>query len=699
MGKGTIISHQGSGLYSVEIQYDRTGIDAAISELEDYIQACDNVINDAESTETQALYAKARKLSAQKRIDYLQDTDKVPDDETVSAWCTDLTTDLSGNVGTIEIGREPDNGLLIQPGYEDNAVYDADRDGQLVPTMAMKPLANFINLGFLPGMQRWIPTYRTGTITDIDYAADTCDIALTNVSSSQQGLEINRADTLSDVPISYMSCNAAAFETGDEVVVAFSGFDWAGPQVIGFVNNPAACAVLILIVSSQSGDEAFAWNAAADSLFVAKDTLSNVLSSLTDMGFLNEHELVYSGSTYNRWDYDEWYYEGLPNQPLWLRGYLTLDPFDGGWAWSHPWPYTPVYNDGEGNPATHAEWDQYYIENPLDASAPVKGNYVAVYEGVTDSGDSAEFAAETGCEYPDDVTIWHGWWYYSGLFGYNMNDNAVYGDIQASYPWLEQAMEMFLDSWVDVDWICSEDDYGVTDVIRVVHSAGVAENDKGAAVFENLSYCTKWMDGTSECPNGINRKFRVYYHEKDPLTGLALECFNSVNTTRQANGADALVLNPALTAAAEQHLADLIANFAPADFGHTGSDGSSPYERAQTAGYMRWLHSSQAVSIGENIGWNSGYADPVQAAIDNWQASTEGHWEMLINTEMAATGLAYGYIDDSDTSVFVQVFGYRQHAWPEFAPLDTTDLVAYMDANFNWDGTGDEEEQPRVYLM
>ena len=241
MGKGTIISHDGGGLYSVQINYDRSGISEQISELESIISRLDEIIDDPDSSETKVQYAKANKLSAQKRIDFLENADKVPDDETISAWCADLTEDLSGEVGTVEIGRERQHGVNIQPGYDGNAVHDVSRDGQLAPTMSLSTVMAFLNLGFLPGAQKWKPMYRYGTITDINYDTDTANVFLNSQQSSQQSLDVNQSTDISSVSIEYMDCNASAFETGDEVLVKFDGYDWEAPKIIGFRDNPKPC--------------------------------------------------------------------------------------------------------------------------------------------------------------------------------------------------------------------------------------------------------------------------------------------------------------------------------------------------------------------------------------------------------------------------------------------------------------------------
>jgi predicted transglutaminase-like cysteine proteinase len=56
---------------------------------------------------------------------------------------------------------------------------------------------------------------------------------------------------LTDVPVEYMSCNAAAFSDGDQVVVEFTGQDFSQPKVIGFKANPSACGGKCFVVAGQ----------------------------------------------------------------------------------------------------------------------------------------------------------------------------------------------------------------------------------------------------------------------------------------------------------------------------------------------------------------------------------------------------------------------------------------------------------------
>ena len=125
--------------------------------------------------------------------------------------------------------------------------------------------------------------FRYGTITAIDYDLDTCSVTLDTLTSSQQGLDINQDIGLSDVPIEYMDCNSAAFAVDDEVVVEFTPatFPETTKKVIGFKSDPAACGrSCILIISSEDGSEAVAWNLLTDSV-VSSGTYATVSGPYT----------------------------------------------------------------------------------------------------------------------------------------------------------------------------------------------------------------------------------------------------------------------------------------------------------------------------------------------------------------------------------------------------------------------------------
>lgn len=238
MGKGTINSHLGDGKYSITLNLETSRVAESIATLTAQIAEWETKIAGMDPGQEKDL-AVLKKTSLEKRKQYLETN--TPEDPTVEAWCVDKTEDLTGEVGTIEINGERSAGLLIQPGYDGNAAYTASRDGILQPSIAAAPETLLYNTMIFPGWQKWQPTYRLGTITAIDYDAGTCDIDLDPALSSAQSLNINQTDTLSDVPIEYMTCNASAFEVGDDVLIKFTNQDWSSPKVIGFKDNPQSC--------------------------------------------------------------------------------------------------------------------------------------------------------------------------------------------------------------------------------------------------------------------------------------------------------------------------------------------------------------------------------------------------------------------------------------------------------------------------
>ena len=236
MGKGTIISGGTDGQYQVSIVYNTDYADvekdanlAKISHIEAKI---------AEEDEEQEIdILNLQKLALEKRNTMI---DAIQGSEDVSAWCADRTEGLSGDVGIIEVPGESVN-FNIQPGIEGNATYDPARDGQLTPTMSMPASAAFYNIAMLPGWQKWKPTYRYATIDSINTDMDVADITMLPASSTQQGLGVNAESSYTGVTIEYMTCDAAAFDEGDIVLVQFVGQDKDNPKIIGFRDNPKPC--------------------------------------------------------------------------------------------------------------------------------------------------------------------------------------------------------------------------------------------------------------------------------------------------------------------------------------------------------------------------------------------------------------------------------------------------------------------------
>ena len=88
--------------------------------------------------------------------------------EVKPAWCADLTEDLSGDVGIIEIAGDIAKGVNVHPGFNNAAAYNAARDGVMYevpqPPGTQPPAGVYWNLAMRDGWQKWRPNYRYGTI-------------------------------------------------------------------------------------------------------------------------------------------------------------------------------------------------------------------------------------------------------------------------------------------------------------------------------------------------------------------------------------------------------------------------------------------------------------------------------------------------------------------------------------------------------
>jgi len=288
MAKGTVVQHLGEGLYRINLQYAMDRIKAELAEIDARIA----------ELAVQLPEAKAAKIAKQEHIDqvksyldewielYKTDPDearqgltdnqkvlirlagelrqisfyvdqliaedlglkkrrallqKIPEQKAMDVWCADYTTDLSDDIGVIDINGEGGQGVVIQPGYSGEAPYSATRDGILMPREAQSGAQVYFNAAILPGVQKWFPRYRVGTIQSLD--SDLASVLLDNAASSAQGLDINQRITLNGVPVVYMDCNAAVFAEGDRVVVRFTD---NGPLVVGFESEPKACTPVVL---------------------------------------------------------------------------------------------------------------------------------------------------------------------------------------------------------------------------------------------------------------------------------------------------------------------------------------------------------------------------------------------------------------------------------------------------------------------
>jgi len=190
------------------------------------------VARDKKQLALDVLQAELSALEARLKV-----LDRVLAKKRSNVWCADLTEGARGEVATLEL---PDEGLLtlIKPG----APAPTAADGQLAEREAMTGAQLYWCAAALPGVQKWRPNYRRGTITALDAAKDLADVALDAAdTSSAQGLGIHQTPVLAGVPVQYMTCNSRAFEVGDRCVVRFVDRKWTKPMVVGFESKPRGC--------------------------------------------------------------------------------------------------------------------------------------------------------------------------------------------------------------------------------------------------------------------------------------------------------------------------------------------------------------------------------------------------------------------------------------------------------------------------
>jgi len=278
MGKATIISETGAGLYVIKPLYDNDFINSQISSLTSNISTYSSNISSIEAEQDlieteyddkqEELNAaiddlnadftpekleevaeltselgvilkrlsasglklsreKLKKASAEKRKTKLENI--VSDVPNRNAWNVAYVEGLTGEVNTIEINGEADEILI-------GTFLGASK---LTEILGQTVAGSLYNFSLFPYWQKWNPTFRTGTITSI--SGDYADVTLDAAFSAYQDLAINQTGSLSNVEIVYLTCNGAAFNVGDDVIVGFTDQDWSTPVIIGFRDNPKRC--------------------------------------------------------------------------------------------------------------------------------------------------------------------------------------------------------------------------------------------------------------------------------------------------------------------------------------------------------------------------------------------------------------------------------------------------------------------------
>lgn len=117
----------------------------------------------------------------------------------------------------------------------------------------------------------------------------------------------------------------------------------------------------------------------------------------------------------------------------------------------------------------------------------------------------------------------------------------------------------------------------------------------------------------------------------------------SLNSLRAANGAGPLTWCATLEVAAQRHSEDQASE---AVMSHTGSDGSTPWERLGRAGYLGWTVAAENVASGSQT---------VAEVVDAWMGS-EGHRRNILDPAYSHLGAGLAY-DARGVTYWTQNFG------------------------------------------
>ncbi len=127
------------------------------------------------------------------------------------------------------------------------------------------------------------------------------------------------------------------------------------------------------------------------------------------------------------------------------------------------------------------------------------------------------------------------------------------------------------------------------------------------------------------------------------------QVFELINKKRAEAGLNLLTWNDDVARIARIHSENMANN---KFFDHKGLDGSMVNNRADAVGLSKWR------SIGENIAYNRGYANPPEFAVEGWMKSP-AHRDNILNNRWQESGIGIAIMADG-TYYFTQVFLLRK---------------------------------------
>ena len=310
MGRATILSDLGDGLYRVRMDFGKSRqqylvglLDMRLDFLSDMLPELQDALADAESdydamladldiaiealrtarasggdglaehaalTQISVDLAEGRKIIARAKFELSRVETEIADksaqrariyaletERDLDVWCADYTIGVTPGtpVETMEIPGEAER-IIIRPltGQFDSM------GGFLLMRELQTPHQLFFNAAILPGWQKFQPTYRIAEVTAVNDDGETVNVEIdASIRSSAQELGINLDDDLNFVPANYMGGGNGIYEVGDRVVVQFVGQNQKSPRVVGFEKEPraAAFATSVNLVGDQRYDYRF----------------------------------------------------------------------------------------------------------------------------------------------------------------------------------------------------------------------------------------------------------------------------------------------------------------------------------------------------------------------------------------------------------------------------------------------------------
>lgn len=516
---------------------------------------------------------------------------------------------------------------------------------------------------------------------------------------------------------------------------------------------------VIIVISSKSTNEAFAWDIINREIVVGKASKEQVfleLSEMTPFKHVNPQQLLPSETATEETEISSWLGEGITTIPekwnvpaflwAWMSDSFYWDsseaPYGVGCS---PLGLPDLYGVEYGTPEEDAlerclkvARDYSIINDPDLVSGDYKGQYL-IHLGCPIQ-DVGHYPGE-GYDPGDRLYCSGGKIFYHRIFDNEHNTEWVkYWGVTydeffgACVNMVQQFAEKIQEEncyWDPVN-AEKEDRKG-----QIEYEMGVASNDESSVCFENLVH--RW-------DSEYTRDLRFFFRHKEPaLSNQEQKALDLINFERAKLDLPECHWNHVLYRACLRHSQDMADN----DFlGHQGTDGTQAAGRADQEGrnahphvgrITYWISAYELAFLthvlAENaaiahVGIASEYGFPVdniysvyyetitqpeysalgfaENAVALWMASTKGHRELILNEidGMEEDGIyqqlpdvAIACVVKNNKSYWTYLRNVSYNFWPGFCCVPTDNIMAYIDSNFSFNGDGDEMKMLDFFLM